>query len=128
VKNWMIPLAIFALGCSGFAQSGSPYVTLEQPQGRAVQPPAAEAVSNSPTAIQTCYWTFTSGSGNTYLLYCITPNGNITYLETPHGYVQINHTYAALLGGEGYGLCDANVPTQYYDYGYGDSGNWVLLR
>jgi hypothetical protein len=116
MKNWMIPLAIFALGCSGFAQSGRPNVTQEQP------------ASNSPTAIQTCYWTFTSGSGNTYLSYCITPNGNITYLETPHGYVQINHTYAALFGGEGYGLCDANVPTQYYDYGYGDSGNWVLLR
>lgn len=82
----MIALAIFALGCSGLAQSGSPYVTLEQP------------ASNSPTAIQTCYWTFTSGSGNTYLSYCVTPNGNITYLETPHGYAQINHTYAALLG------------------------------
>lgn len=108
----MIALAIFALGCSGFAQSGSPYVTLEQP------------ASNSPTAIQTGYWTFTSGSGNTYLSYCVTPNGNITYLETPHGYAQINHTYAALLDGEGYGLCDANVPTQYYDYAYGDSGNW----
>jgi len=124
VKNWMMALSIFALGCSGFAQTGSSNVTLEQLQGRAVQPPALEAASNSPTAIQTCYWTFTSGSGNTYLSYCITPNGNITYLETPHGYVQVNHTYAALLGGEGYGLCDANVPTQYYDYAYGDSGNW----
>jgi hypothetical protein len=101
MKNWMIALAIFALGCSGFSQSGSPYVTLELPQGRAVQPPAVEAASNSPTAIQTCYWTFTSGSGNTYLSYCITPNANITYLETPHGYVQINRTYPACLAARG---------------------------
>jgi hypothetical protein len=69
-------------------------------------------------ATTSCSFNFTSGSNNTYLVYCVSQNGNVFYVTTPAG-----HTHNSLY--EGYGLCDANVPAVYYDYGFsGDSGNW----
>lgn len=50
--------------------------------------------------------------------YCVTVNGNIPNLEIPVGHFQLD------ANGEGYGVCDASVPTAYYDYGYTDSGTW----
>jgi hypothetical protein len=67
----------------------------------------------------TCSYTFTTGSGNTYLGYCVTANGNILQIQAPFG--------QSMLGpnGEGYGICDQNVgPTNYTDYGVSDTGNW----
>ena len=69
-----------------------------------------------------CTWAFVSGSANTYLAFCVTANGNITYLETPKGHRQIDNNLSFV--GEGYGLFDANAPNTYYDYAYTDSGNW----
>jgi hypothetical protein len=75
----------------------------------------------SPDATTTCSFTFTSGTGNKYLKYCVTANGNIVHFESPSG-----HEYVATAPiGEGYAFCDFDSSTQYYDYaGYGDSGNW----
>jgi hypothetical protein len=67
----------------------------------------------------TCSYTFTTGSANTYLGYCVTANGNILEIQTPFG--------ESILGpnGEGYGVCDQNVgPTNYTDYAVSDTGNW----
>ncbi len=75
----------------------------------------------SPDATTTCKYTFTSGTGNKYLKYCVTLNGNIVSFESPSGQEYI----ATSPIGEGYAFCDFDTATQYYDYaGYGDSGNW----
>jgi hypothetical protein len=74
----------------------------------------------------TCSYTFSSGSGNTYLDYCVTVNGNITYVETPAGHVHIFNPGIEFGVGEGYGICNiTNGVVEYHDYaGQGDSGNW----
>ncbi len=70
----------------------------------------------------TCAYTFTSGSGTTYLQFCVTVNGNIVEFQSPAGVEQIRQ------GGfsEGYGICDLTAgDVAYYDYAdMGDSGNW----
>ncbi len=78
-------------------------------------------VQPSPDATVTCSFTFTANTGNKYIKYCVTKNGNITQFASPSGVEFISLSPA----GEGYGLCNFDTSTQYYDYaGYGDSGNW----
>ncbi len=75
----------------------------------------------SPDATQACTYTFTSGTGTTYLQFCVTVNGNIVEFQSPSGIEQIDQ------GGqpqEGYGICDTSSDTAYYDYAYADSANW----
>jgi hypothetical protein len=69
-------------------------------------------------ATTTCSYGFTSGSGNTYLSYCVTANGNILEIFTPFG--------QSMLGtnGEGYGICNESPAQNYSDYGVSDTGNW----
>jgi len=70
-------------------------------------------------ATTTCSYDFTIGSGNTFLSYCVTVNGNILEIQTPFGQNMMG------ANGEGYGICDQNVgPTNYTDYGVSDTGNW----
>jgi len=73
---------------------------------------------------------FASGSGISYMKFCVTVNGNIESFESPVGVEQIYVPPA--IGGpdEGYGLCDESTKTQYYDYlpgpyGEDQSGNWA---
>ena len=74
----------------------------------------------SPDSTETCTYTFTSGSGATYLQFCVTTNGNIVEFNSPSGIEQIAQGPPY----EGYGVCDGNTGVGYYDYAYGDSGNW----
>jgi hypothetical protein len=69
-------------------------------------------------ATTNCSWDFTIGSGNTYLGYCVTVNGNILQIQTPFGQNMLGPN------GEGYGICDQNAPQNYTDYGVSDTGNW----
>lgn len=72
-------------------------------------------------ATTTCSYDFTTGSGNTFLSYCVTVNGNILDIQTPFGQNMMG------TNGEGYGLCDQNIQSggrDYVDYGVSDSGNW----
>jgi len=69
-------------------------------------------------ATTTCSYDFTSGSGNTYLGYCVTVNGNILQIQTPFGQNMLG------ANGEGYGICDESPAQNYTDYGVSDSGNW----
>jgi len=72
-------------------------------------------------ATSACSFTFTSGTNNTFLQFCVTANGNITQLATPFAREHI----AVGTIGEGYGVCDMTTNTGYYDYAdFGDSGNW----
>jgi hypothetical protein len=75
----------------------------------------------SADATSTCAYTFTTGSGVTYLRFCVTVNGNIVEFNSPQGIEQIRQgSYS-----EGYGICDFNRSTAYYDFADdGDSGNW----
>jgi hypothetical protein len=77
-------------------------------------------VAASPDATTTCTYTFSGGTGNKFIDYCVTANGNIVSFQSPSG-----HEYLATSKGEGYSICDYGSGKQYYDYaGYGDSGNW----
>lgn len=80
--------------------------------------PKSDAVN--PNATQTCTYKFTSGSGATYLQFCVSVNGNIVEFNSPQGIEQLNQGGAD----EGYGICDTSTTVGYYDYAYADSGNW----
>lgn len=68
-----------------------------------------------------CSFTFSANTGNKFIKYCVTKNGNITQFESPSG----NDYISLSPQGEGYGLCNFDTATQYFDYaGYGDTGNW----
>jgi len=82
----------------------------------------AQDVVASPDATQSCSYTFTSGSGISYLKFCVTANGNIVQFESPVNVEQISQP--AVDGYEGYGICDLSTGNAYYDYAYEDSGNW----
>jgi hypothetical protein len=74
-------------------------------------------------ATSACQSTFTFGSGQSFIQFCVTANGNITEFQSPAGFEHI----AIGLFGEGYGICDItfNPNISYFDYaGFGDSGNW----
>ena len=67
----------------------------------------------------TCTYKFSGGTGNKFISYCVTVNGNIVSFQSPAG-----HQYLATAPiGEGYSVCDFGSGTQYFDYaGYGSSG------
>jgi hypothetical protein len=73
----------------------------------------------SPDATTTCTYPFSGGTGNKFISYCVTVNGNIVSFQSPAG-----HQYLATAPiGEGYSVCDFSSGKQYYDYaGYGSSG------
>ncbi len=94
--------------------ASSPFTALVQDQ------PVHNA-GPEPDSTSVCSYTFSSGSGNTFLKFCVTVNGNVTQLETPAGQEFIRK------GGfsEGYAVCDQTSGGRYYDYAdWGDSGNW----
>jgi hypothetical protein len=74
----------------------------------------------TPDATVTCTYTFTSGSGATYMKYCVTVNGTLAGFESPSGVEMLDQSGAF----EGYGICDATTGTAYWDYNHDDSGNW----
>ena len=69
-------------------------------------------------ATTTCSYDFTSGSGNSYLSYCVTVNGNILEIVTPFQQPMLG------ANGEGYGICNESPAQNYTDYAVSDTGNW----
>jgi|HubBroStandDraft_6_1064221.scaffolds.fasta_scaffold09037_3 hypothetical protein len=97
------------------------------PQAKASNPDAATSKTQQQKSDaiigehSSCAYTFSSGSGATYLQFCVTVNGNIVKFNSPEGVEQI----AQGAYGEGYGICDFNRSTAYYDFADdGNSGNW----
>jgi hypothetical protein len=143
-KIWAVPLpclVVFALSAgSALAQRdatapGPPMLQYSPDQPATAKAPTPDALaavksqlktrSNaSPIATDTCSYTFTSGSGYSYLQFCVTVNGNITEFQSPVNVEQLRPGGATAF--EGYGICDmTNSNTAYWDYaGDGDSGNW----
>ena len=117
-----LALVVTLLGLCLISFAESP----KQEAAAAAQTRDAGAALNHPDATFQFAYNFASGSGNTYLGYCVTVNGNITYLETPSGHAHIGGEAEFSSFGEGYGICNASPGiTQYYDWaGFGDSGNW----
>ena len=78
----------------------------------------------SPLGTSACSWQYTTGSGNSFLQFCVSPNGNIVQFTTPNGVEQLAVPGATV--GEGYGICNETPATEYHDYAdLGDSGNWT---
>lgn len=115
MKKLVLAITVLAFSSASFAQTLSMKELNSQAE---VASAAQDPVAQADPVTSPCSFTFTSGSNNTYLYYCVAQNGNVFYVTTPAG-----RTHSDVH--EGYGLCDANTPTEYYDYGYfGDSGNW----
>jgi len=90
----------------------------EAAAAQAQQQAAQNAVKTDATT--NCAYTYTSGTGRTYMQYCVTVNGNISAFQSPSGVEYINVGQV----GEGYAVCDETNSIAYYDYAYTDSGNW----
>jgi hypothetical protein len=68
-----------------------------------------------------CSVTFSGGAGNFAFKYCVTKNGNIARMETPLTFQHLSTSNPS----EGYGICDLDTKTAYYDYaGGGATSNW----
>ena len=97
-KRLLLALLVSALTAVSFAQVE-----------RQLQTHASIPIS--PDVTSTCASTFSSGSGQTLMKFCVTSNGNITQFESPAGYEHIRFGSFA----EGYSICDVNANKQYYN-------------
>src|SRR5882672_1389217 len=52
---------------------------------------AAQILPVSDAATITCAFTFTSGTSDNFLKFCVTANGNVVQMETPLGHEHIRH-------------------------------------
>jgi hypothetical protein len=112
-------IAIFAISVAGVvhAQDASP----DARRQAAVEAKQQFVGAASPDVATSCTYNFTSGTGNKFMKYCVTKNGNIAQFESPAGAKYISTSPV----GEGYAFCDFDSRVQYSDYaGFGDSGNW----
>jgi hypothetical protein len=84
---------------------------------RIQQAPTRETDAQSDAT--SCAYTFTSGSEQTYMKYCVTVNGNIVQFQSPQGVEDIKSTTSS----EGYGLCAAGE-NSYWDWAGAGAKNW----
>ena len=56
----------------------------------------------TPTDDTSCTYNFSSGSGNTFLQYCVAETGNILTINTPQGHTLLQPG----AGTDGYGICN----------------------
>jgi hypothetical protein len=120
MKTIMLAVTTLALCPATFGGTPKPSTVTSQQEAAAAtsQTGAAQA---APLATSTCSYSFSSGTNNTSLQYCVTVNGNIAQLATP---LAREHIAVGTIG-EGYAVCDVNAAVAYYDYAdFGDSGNW----
>jgi hypothetical protein len=78
----------------------------------------------------TCAYTFTSGTadstGGSYMQYCVTASGTLSYFNSPLGVpFGLNGVPEIESSREGYGFCDADTGINYYNWGEENySNNW----
>jgi hypothetical protein len=105
VKSHVLALAALALSSFCFAADA----------------PAKKTNPDIPLPSTNCQFSFSTGTQNTFLRYCVTDTGNILGLESPEGHFMVPDDR------EGYGICDATGNVNYDDYGSaGESGSWGL--
>ena len=122
MKNSLLAFIVLAL-CSLSFGADSDTTNVNRKQGAAESAEiSAQPLPVTTAATDTCSFTFTSGANDNFLKFCVTANGNVAQLETPQGHEHIDHGVV----GEGYGICDVNSNTEYFDYSFfGDSPNWL---
>jgi hypothetical protein len=121
MKTALLIVSVLCLACSSLAQGGAPRKTKPETTAADLEAQSQFVGVLSPDATTACSFTFTSGTGLTFLKYCVTKNGNITQFQSPSGIEYINVGTV----GEGYSFCDFDSRVHYFDFaGYGDSGNW----
>lgn len=121
MKKVMLALTTLALCSASFGGTNNASKATSPQEAAAAQASAAQAAPHTAQATSTCAFTFTSGTNNTFLQYCVTANGNIAQLATPFAREHI----AVGTVGEGYGICDTTTSSFYFDYAdFGGSGNW----
>jgi hypothetical protein len=123
MKKIMLVVTTLAFCASSFGGTPKPSEVTNQQEAAAETSPAnaAQAAPRSALATSACSFTFSFGTNNTALQYCVTANGNIAQLATPFAREHI----AVGTIGEGYAVCDITTNVGYYDYAdFGDSGNW----
>jgi hypothetical protein len=111
IKKIILNLAIIVVGLAalGFAQEDvSQQIFDPQSQG---------------DATKTCSVKYSSGTGVNATQFCITANGHIGQFSIAG--VELVAAPNNPIAGEGYGVCDFTPKVQYFDYGYGDSANWL---
>jgi len=87
----------------------------------AADAPANKTNPDAPLSSTACQFTFSTGTANTFLRYCVTSAGNILGLESPEGHFMVPDDR------EGYAICDETANANYDDYGSaGESGSWEL--
>lgn len=103
-----------------------PIVTIAGEPVAPVSPPVSNPSSEGlqpfdglSAAASACVWNFSSGSGHNATQYCVTSNGNISQFS--RGGVEFINAGSIQ---EGYGICDFNSSTGYYDYADSFSANW----
>ena len=122
MKKSLLALTVLALCWVSFA-ADSDTANLNRKQAAAESAEiSAQSLPVTTAATATCSFTFTSGANDNFLKFCVTANGNVAQFETPLGFEHIDHGVV----GEGYGICDVNSNTEYFDYSFfGDSPNWL---
>jgi len=79
----------------------------------------------TPLSTYVCTYSFSTGSGATYMDFCVTVNGTLANFQSPAG-VEMLNPQGVVNAWEGYGICDESTGISYWDYNYSDSGNWNL--
>ncbi len=119
-------LAVIVLSLCSLTFAGSLSAPANNHQQAAAEPQknaeAKQSLARSPQSTDTCSFNFSSGANNTFLSYCVTVNGNVLNVVTP-----ANQQHLTVR--EGYGICDINSNTEYFDYAVtGDTPNWLTPR
>ena len=131
-RKCFVAIATLALSAAGLAQGLPKSATNSRAEANAAvrqqKLDFLKTLSPSPDATTTCSFTFTSGTNNNSLEYCVTINGNISEFQMPIGHPLVSTEDRS----EGYAICDVtNGDAQghgrvaYSDFAtFGDSGNW----
>ena len=122
MKKALLALTALALCSLAFAADSGTATVNRKPAAAESAKISGRTLPGTLSATATCSFTFTSGANDNFLQYCVTVNGNIPQFESPQGFEHIEHG----IPGEGYGICDVNSNTEYFDYSlFGDSSNWL---
>jgi hypothetical protein len=77
------------------------------------------------SASETCAFNFTTGAKHGHTQYCVTANGNIAeFGVTGDSGLLMEMLNGVAPASEGYGICNVDSLTSYWDYANSDSGNW----
>lgn len=122
-NTWAPALALLLLTIA------TPRLSYARPIPGQPQAPSSDGVTANAT--QTCTYSFSTGSGATFLKFCVSANGNIVQFQSPAGIESIANGNPFESPAEGYGICDLSAVgtgPEYSDYAISDIGNWTAPK